>query len=200
MKDEGNHIFSVFDELIPREQKEHLLKQRGVCLWFTGLSGSGKTTVAKALEQLLHKKGVYSMLLDGDNVRAGLNNNLGFSIEDRQENIRRIAEVAKLFCNNGTVTIACFVSPTEALRNIAAGILGEDFHLIHVNTPLEVCEARDTKGLYAKARKGEIDNFTGISSPFDTPAQPFMSVSTEDITPQEVAENIYATINSRIQI
>lgn len=170
MKDEGRNIFSTFDEILPREEKEKLLKQKAKVIWMTGLSGSGKTTIAKYLERYLHDKGYLTQLLDGDNIRSGINNNLGFSDEDRQENIRRIAEVSKLFVNCGIITINCFVSPTKAIREMAQSIIGaDDFIEVFIDTPLEVCEARDVKGLYKKARAGAIKEFTGISAPFEAP-------------------------------
>jgi adenylylsulfate kinase len=180
-----NNIFPT-NNILNRVAKQKLLGQRGLCIWFTGLSGSGKTTIAIALEKELHLKGILTQILDGDNIRAGINNNLGFSEVDRLENIRRIAEVTKLFVNCGVVTICCFVSPTEEIRAIAKSIIGEDdFMEVFVNTPLAVCEQRDVKGLYAKARKGEIKDFTGISSPFEEPKNPAIVVKTNEKTVQE---------------
>jgi adenylylsulfate kinase len=174
------HIYPSYEQMVSRENKEWLLQQRARVVWFTGLSGSGKTTIAKEVEQQLHGRGFITMLLDGDNVRAGINKNLGFSAEDRTENIRRIAEVAKLFADSGIIVICCFVSPTIELRTLAAGIIGRaDFREVYVNTPLEECERRDTKGLYAKARKGEIPDFTGISAPYEPPLQPALEVDTQ---------------------
>lgn len=187
MKDEGRNIFSVFDEMLNREDKEKLLNQNAKVIWFTGLSGSGKTTIAKEVERILHQQGFVTQLLDGDNIRTGINNNLGFSEEDRSENIRRIAEVSKLFLNCGIITINCFVSPTNTIRNQARTIIGEDDYIeILVDTPLEVCEKRDTKGLYAKARAGEIKDFTGISAPFERPDKPDLVVKTES---QEISDS-----------
>lgn len=180
MKEEKGNIYTIFDEIISREEKEKTLKQKARVVWLTGLSGSGKTTLAKGLERKLHDGGYFTKLLDGDNVRAGINNNLGFGAEDRVENIRRISEVAKLFMDGGVITICCFVSPTNGLREMAKQIIGEeDFILVHVNTSLEECERRDVKGLYKRARKGEIPNFTGISAPFDEPINPQITISTE---------------------
>lgn len=168
-----------FNYLLPRKSKELFLHQSGKVLWLTGLSGSGKSTIAKGLEEVLHSKNFFSVVLDGDNVRTGINNNLGFSNDDRKENIRRIAEVAKLFCSNGVITICCFVSPTEEMRNLARNIIGKnDFVEIFVNTPIEECEKRDVKGLYAKARKGEIKDFTGINAPFEKPKNPDLEINT----------------------
>ena len=172
------HIFPDRDAMLSRESKEKLLHQNGHCLWFTGLSGSGKTTLARRLEDRLFMEGRITMLLDGDIIRNGLNNNLGFSEEDRTENIRRIAEVARLFVQSGIITLCSFVSPTIAIREMAAEIIGkEDFSLIYVDTALEVCETRDVKGLYQKARKGEIKSFTGIDAPYDVPVMPHLKVS-----------------------
>ncbi len=183
------------DKILQREEKELLLNQKGVCIWFTGLSGSGKTTIAIALEKELNKKGLLTQILDGDNIRAGINNNLNFSDEDRIENIRRIAEVAKLFVNCGVITICCFVSPTEKIRNLAKSIIGEqDFFEVFVNTPLEICEKRDVKGLYAKARKGEIKDFTGINAPFEAPLNPEI-VLTEKLGVDESVKKILDKIN-----
>ena len=181
MKYEGNNIFSVFDEILTKKDKELKLNQKAKVLWLTGLSGSGKTTIAKVVEKVLHEKGFLTQLLDGDNIRAGINNNLGFSDADRKENIRRIAEVSKLFLNCGVITINCFVSPTKEIREQARKIIGEDnFVEIFVDTPLSICESRDTKGLYAKARKGEIKDFTGISAPFEMPESAAIKIKTEN--------------------
>lgn len=179
------------DKILLRADKEKLLQQQGIALWFTGLSGSGKTTIAIALEQELNKRGLLTQILDGDNIRAGINNNLGFSEADRTENIRRIAEITKLFVNCGVITICCFVSPTEEIRKLAKTIIGtDDFVEVFVNTPLSTCEQRDVKGLYAKARKGEIKDFTGISSPFEAPKSPEIEVKTNELTVQESVKRI----------
>lgn len=173
------HIYPIFDKMMGRADKENLLKQRSTMIWFTGLSGSGKSTVAIALERELHRRGFLCRILDGDNIRSGINNNLGFSPADRMENIRRIAEVARLFIDSGIITIAAFISPDNRMREMAARIIGEDDFLeVFVNTPLAVCEQRDVKGLYAKARRGEIKEFTGISSPFEEPEYPALRLDT----------------------
>lgn len=172
-----NHIYTTFDKIKDRQAKEIYLKQRGKVIWMTGLSGSGKTTLASALEKRLFELNYFCQILDGDNVRSGINTNLRFTEEDRIENIRRIAEVSKLFMNCGIILICAFISPTNKMRNMAREIIGEeDFLEIFVDTPLEVCEQRDPKGLYKKARAGEIPNFTGISAPFEVPKDPFMVV------------------------
>lgn len=184
---------------VPRTRKEALLNQSGKVIWFTGLSGSGKSTLAASLEQHLNKQGFFTAVLDGDNVRAGINSNLGFSIEDRNENIRRIAEVAKLFASNGVLCICCFVSPLIEQRERAKAIIGSnDFIEVYVNTSLEECEKRDVKGLYAKARQGLIKDFTGISSPFQAPVQPDVEVTTEDCTIEENVQEILNYIKTSI--
>lgn len=180
---EQNNIYPIFDRMLSRQDKEQLLGQRGVMLWFTGLSGSGKSTVAIALERELQNRGLLCRILDGDNIRTGINANLGFSAEDRRENIRRVAEVSKLFVDTGIITIAAFVSPTEDLRQLAQSIIGaDDFKEIYISTPLEECERRDVKGLYARARRGEVKNFTGISAPFEAPQHPALSIDTSRVS------------------
>ena len=184
--DETKHIYPIFDRMLSRSDKEELLKQHSVMIWFTGLSGSGKSTIAIALERELQKRGLLCRILDGDNIRSGINNNLGFSAEDRIENIRRIAEIGKLFVDTGIITIAAFISPNNDIREMAANIIGkEDFMEIYVSTPIEECERRDVKGLYAKARKGEIKNFTGISAPFEAPEHPALSLDTSKLSLEE---------------
>ena len=180
------HIYPIFDRMLQRNDREKLLGQKGIMLWFTGLSGSGKSTLAIALEHELYNSGILCRILDGDNIRTGINNNLGFTETDRVENIRRIAEVAKLFVDCGVVTIAAFISPTEQIRQMAADIIGkDDFFEIYVNTPLEICEERDVKGLYKKARQGEIKNFTGISAPFEAPLNPAITIDTSACSLEE---------------
>ena len=186
-----NEIYPIFDQMLSRSDKEELLGQKGVMLWFTGLSGSGKSTVAKALERELQKRGLLCRILDGDNIRSGINKGLGFTAEDRRENIRRIAEVAKLFVDTGIITIAAFISPSNDLRRMASDIIGaEDFKEVYISTPLEVCEARDVKGLYAKARRGEIKNFTGISAPFEAPEHPALSIDTSKVSLEDSVKQI----------
>lgn len=186
MEKKATNIYPIFDRMMSRDDKEQLLKQRGMMLWFTGLSGSGKSTVAIALERELHSRGLLCRILDGDNIRSGINNNLGFSAEDRVENIRRIAEVGRLFVDTGIITIAAFISPNNQLREMAAEIIGkDDFVEVFVSTPLEECEKRDVKGLYAKARRGEIKNFTGISAPFEAPAHPDITLDTSKLPVEE---------------
>ena len=181
-----------------RADKEQLLNQRGLMVWFTGLSGSGKSTIAIALERELHRRGLLCRILDGDNIRSGINNNLGFSEEDRVENIRRIAEVGKLFVDTGIITLAAFISPNNALRQMAAEIIGkEDFIEVYVSTPIEVCEQRDVKGLYARARRGEIKDFTGVSAPFEAPEHPDLSLDTSVLTLEESVGKLIELILKR---
>lgn len=196
----SENIFPVFDKIITREQKEKKLNQHACVIWMTGLSGSGKTTIAVALEKTLFDKGYLTQILDGDNIRVGLNNNLGFSDEDRNENIRRIAEAAKLLLNSGVVVICCFVSPFNEQRAMAKKIIGEnDFVEVYVNTPIEVCEKRDVKGLYKKARAGEIKDFTGISSAFEAPVLPDIEINTTVTTAEAAVQIILDTIIKKIK-
>jgi adenylylsulfate kinase len=194
----NNHIYPEFDKIINRDIKEKVLKQKAKVLWFTGLSGSGKTTLATETEKALFKKGFFCQTLDGDNIRSGINKNLRFTTEDRLENIRRIAEVSKLFCNCGIIVICAFISPTDDIRQLAKDIIGEDDFLeIFVNTPLDVCEKRDPKGLYKKARAGQIPNFTGISSPFDNPKDPFLDI---DNTNPDISLNVNLILDNILPI
>jgi adenylylsulfate kinase len=193
------HIHPVQDRLLHRSAKEQLLGQRGAVMWMTGLSGSGKSTLAIALERRLHELGRYAVVLDGDNVRTGINNNLGFSDADRTENIRRIAEVAKLFAANGAVVICCFVSPTVAIREQARTIIGtDDFLEVFVDTPLEECERRDVKGLYAKARAGEVKDFTGISAPFEPPTAPALRIAAAGLSEEASTDALLNFILPRV--
>ncbi|EGJ72331.1 Adenylyl-sulfate kinase [Bacteroides coprosuis DSM 18011] len=195
-----NNIYPVFDKMLGRVDKEDLLKQKSVMVWFTGLSGSGKSTIAIALERELHRRGLLCRLLDGDNIRSGINNNLGFSAEDRKENIRRIAEVSKLFIDSGIITLAAFISPSNEMRKMAADIIGkDDFLEVFVSTPLAECERRDVKGLYAKAREGKIQNFTGISAPFEAPESPALSLDTSQLSIQESVQALLDLILPRVK-
>ncbi len=201
MEEKQNNIYPIFDRMMGREDKETLLKQRSVMVWFTGLSGSGKSTIAIALERELHQRGLLCRILDGDNIRSGINNNLGFSPADRVENIRRIAEVSKLFIDTGVITIAAFISPNNELREMASSIIGkENFLEIYVNTPIEECERRDVKGLYAKARKGEIKDFTGVSAPFEAPKHPALSLDTSVLSLEESVNRLLELILPKVKI
>ena len=181
MQSSNDNIYPIFNQIISKREKENRLKQNAKCIWLTGLSGSGKTTLALKLEKTLFEQGFLVQILDGDNIRTGISNNLDFSENDRLENIRRIAEVSKLFVNCGIITINCFVSPSNKIRSQAKKIIGdENFIGIYINADLSTCEKRDTKGLYKKARKGEIKNFTGISSIFEKPDKTFIEINTNN--------------------
>src|SRR6202045_1304525 len=175
---------------VNREERSSLLKQKGCTIWFTGLSGSGKSTIAYTLEHALVQRGHLAYVLDGDNIRHGLNKNLGFSAADREENIRRIGEVAKLFADCGVIGMTSFISPyrkdrdTVRALHVAASL---PFVEIHVNTPIETCEKRDPKGLYKKARAGELKNFTGIDDPYEPPLKPEMTIDATGTSPQDAA-------------
>lgn len=185
------------ESVVNREQRQALLGQTGVLLWFTGLSGSGKSTVANAVARKLHEQGRLTYLLDGDNVRYGLNKDLGFSIADRQENLRRIGEVAKLMVDAGLITLASFISPLAEDRQKVRHLLGEDFIEIYVDCALSVCEQRDPKNLYKKARAGEIPEFTGISSPYEPPTRSEIQLHTDEQTIEEAADQVLGYLIQR---
>lgn len=177
---------------ISKNQREELLNQKGIVIWFTGLSGAGKSTIASFLEEVLRKRGKLTYLLDGDNLRHGLNNDLSFSYEDRKENVRRVSEVCKLFQDAGIITLASFISPLKEDRYMARNIIGRNFVEIFVKCPIEVCEKRDPKGLYKKARNGEIKNFTGIDSEYEEPDNPEIVIDTsKDSIMKSISEIIY---------
>jgi len=189
----AEHIYPVFDQILTREDRQRFLRQRSKVIWLTGLSGSGKTTIAKGLERDLYDRGFLSQVLDGDNIRSGINSNLGFSEADRMENIRRIAEVSKLLINTGIITINSFISPTREIRHLARHIIGqENFVEVFINAPLEVCEQRDVKGLYRRAREGTLKNFTGIDSPFEIPENPDLVIDTSAMTIEACREMVLA--------
>jgi len=195
----GN-IIPVLDQLIQRQEKERFLAQRSKVIWLTGLPCSGKTTLAIALEHDLFRRGFLCQLLDGDTVRAGINNNLRFSSEDRTENIRRIAEVSKLFVGNGIITINAFVSPTNELRDMARNIIGaEDYIEIFLNPSVEVCEKRDVKGMYHKARMGEITDFTGVNAPFEASLHADLELRTDTLSVNECLAEILEVIIPKIE-
>lgn len=194
-----DNIHPVFERMLQRSEREQRLGQRAKVLWLTGLSGSGKSTIAIGLERALFAAGFFPQLLDGDNIRSGINNNLGFSLEDRAENIRRIAEVAKLYAHSGIVVLCSFISPTQEMRRLAASIIGADFLEIFVDTPLEICEARDVKGLYAKARRGEIKDFTGIDSPYEAPEDPFLRLTTANKSVEACVQQAFAAVKTVIE-
>ena len=193
-------IYPTTDQLLPRSAKEERLGQRGRVFWLYGLSGSGKTTIAASFERLLHEEGFFGITLDGDTVRSGLNKDLGFGDEDRMENIRRIAEAAKLFVGNGIVTIVSFITPRERFRRMAREIVGEDdFFEIYLKASYATCEKRDVKGLYAKANAGKIRDFTGQQSPFEEPKNPWLMLDTESSTPQESLEQLWAQAEAHLR-
>ncbi len=193
------NIYPIHHRLLSRAEREARLGQRSFVLWMTGLSGSGKSTLAAALERRLFEEGYLAQVLDGDNLRSGLNANLGFSEEDRRENIRRIAEVAKLFLNSGLITICSFISPLRSMRQMARQIIGDkDFLELFVQAPVEVCEERDVKGLYAKARKGEIRQFTGVDAPYEEPQNPFCTLDTTRLSVEESVEVLLQRLKDRL--
>jgi len=194
------NIHPIFDNILGRKEKEDILNQNAVVIWMTGLSGSGKSTIARGLESKLHRQGILTKLLDGDNLRTGLNKNLGFSEDDRIENIRRVAETAKLFLDNGTVVICSFVSPTIIIRDMAAEIIGRnDFLEVMVEASFDECAKRDVKGLYKKALSGEIKNFTGLDAPFELPEEPYLNIDTEKLSIDESIELLYQVVINRIK-
>ena len=184
---------------VSKEDRERQNGHKGHILWFTGLSGSGKSTVASAVERELHQRGIRTYILDGDNVRTGLNSDLDFSAASREENIRRIAHVSGLMKDAGLVVLSAFVSPYQKDRDYVREVAGDDFSEVFVSTPLEVCEQRDVKGLYAKARAGEISNFTGISAPFEAPTNPELDVPTHTMSIEEAAMMVVDYIVTRIK-
>lgn len=187
------------DYTVNKEDRAVLNRHKPCLIWFTGLSGSGKSTIANLLEKELYKQGIHTYSLDGDNLRRGLNKDLMFSKEDRIENLRRTAEVGKLFVDAGLVVLAAFISPYNKIREDIKAIVGSDYYIeVFVNTPLEVCEKRDVKGLYTKARAGEIKNFTGISSPFEIPVNPTIEIQTVYESPQEAVAKILAVLRSKL--
>lgn len=186
---------------ICRDDRQQLKGHRSMVVWFTGLSGSGKSTVANLVEKALFEKGIHTYSLDGDNVRSGINKGLTFSKEDRRENLRRIAELTKLFTDSGTVVIASFISPLKADREFLREIIGEDdFVEVFVNTSLEECERRDVKGLYAKARAGEIQNFTGIDAPYEAPDRPDIEIQTEKEELEASVARVLEYLQAKLEI
>jgi adenylylsulfate kinase len=189
----ADNIHPIFDRLLQRKDREFRLQQNSKVIWLTGLSGSGKSTIAQHLERRLYNEGFFAQVLDGDNIRSGINSNLGFSPEDRTENIRRIAEIAKLYLNSGIITLNSFISPTVEIRQQAREIIGaDDFIEVYINAPIEVCEERDVKGLYKKARAGEIRGFTGIDAPYEAPENPDIEIRTDE---RSLSESIHQLFN-----
>jgi len=194
------NIFPIKHTLLQQSDKERLNGHKGIVLWMFGLSGSGKTTIARALENELYSRGIHTKLLDGDNLREGITNNLTFSLEDRIENIRRAAEVSKLFMENGNVVICSLVSPTKEIRKQAQKIIGKDFKEVFVNAPFNVCAERDVKGLYKKALAGEIKNFTGLDSPFEESENPFVELKTDNKDLETCKNELVELVLKEIQL
>lgn len=189
------NIHPVFDSVVPRHEKEARLRQTARVIWLYGLSGAGKSTLACALERRLQTDGFTTHLLDGDNLRTGLNRDLGFSDQDRTENIRRVAEVSRLFVQAGVVVIGAFITPTRALRDLARSVIGPpDFTEVYVEATLETCRRRDPKGLYGRAEEGHVPQFTGRDSPFEAPKQPDLVVNTDLLTVADAVERIYVHV------
>ncbi len=194
-----SNLYPTHDKIVSRAAKESLLRQRGQVLWFYGLSGSGKSTIAQALDRKLHEDGRLTKALDGDNVRGGLNSNLGFSDEDRAENIRRVAEAAKLFVEAGVIVLASFITPTAELRQQAEKIIGQDdLTLVYTKASFEACQQRDPKGLYAKVAAGQVKQFTGKDSGFEEPSidSPDVIIDTEAMDLDRCVEMAHALIRS----
>lgn len=187
MSEVTHNIHPEFSRQLAREDKEKLLGQKGAVVWLYGMSGSGKSTIANAAEKVLHQQGRMTTILDGDNLRTGLNQHLGFSDDDRRENIRRVAHVAKIFAQQGIVTLVSVITPRQELRDLARDIIGSDYYEVFVKASYDLCEKRDVKGLYAKAATGEIENFTGKDSQFEEPSKPDLIIETEG---QEVADSV----------
>jgi len=198
MSSTSENIHPEFARQLSRDDKETLLKQKGLVVWLVGLSGSGKSTIANALERRLHDEGKFVTMLDGDNLRSGINSGLGFTDDDREENIRRASEIAKLFLNNGAITLVSLITPKEQFRQMAKSIIGEDLVECYVNATFETCQQRDVKGLYAKQKEGKIANFTGKTSSFETPSNPSITLDTESHSLEECVETLYQHINDRI--
>jgi adenylylsulfate kinase len=195
----ADNIFPHFDQMISREFRENKLGQRSKVIWLTGLSGSGKSTIGLALEKRLFQENFVAQLLDGDNIRSGINKNLGFSEEDRRENIRRIAEIAKLYLSSGIITINSFISPTAETRKIAKEIVGDaDFLEIYINAPMATCESRDVKGLYKKARAGEIQGFTGVNQAYEEPENPALELRTDLLSVDEAVDILFTFLKKHI--
>jgi adenylylsulfate kinase len=195
------HIHPEFHRFLNRNDKETLLKQRGLVVWMCGLSGSGKSTIANAAERVLHQQGRMTTILDGDNLRTGLNANLTFTDDDRLENIRRFAEVAKLFVANGIITFVSAITPRGELRDLARGIVGEqDLFEVYIKASYQACEQRDVKGLYAKAARGEIAHFTGKDGTFEPPSNPDLTLDTESTTIEDATFELLEAIRNRIEL
>jgi adenylylsulfate kinase len=191
------HIHPEFHRFLSRQNKEKILGQRGLVVWLCGLSGSGKSTIANAAERVLHQQGRFTTILDGDNLRTGLNSNLGFTDQDRLENIRRVAEVAKIFVSQGIITFVSAITPRGELRDLARGLLGGDLFEVYVKASYEACEKRDVKGLYAKAAKGEVAHFTGRDSSFEEPQNPDLVLDTERLSIEDAVSEVLEFLRAK---
>lgn len=192
------NIHPEFHRFLHRQDKENLLGQRGIVVWLYGLSGSGKSTIANAAERVLHQQGRFTTILDGDNLRTGLNSNLGFTDEERLENVRRISEVARIFVSQGIITFVSAITPRGELRDLARGILGGDLVEVYVKASYAACEQRDVKGLYAKAARGEIAHFTGKDGSFEPPSHPDLTLDTERTSIEDAAIELLEVIRPKI--
>ena len=199
MSEVSNNIHPEFSRQLARENKEKLLGQRGLVIWLYGMSGSGKSTIANAAEKVLHHQGRMTTILDGDNLRTGLNKHLGFSDDDRRENIRRAANVAKILADQGILVLVSVITPRQELRDLARDIIGDDYHEVYVKASYELCEKRDVKGLYAKAAVGEIENFTGKDSAFEEPMAPDLLIDTEGQSVEDSVFTLLESIRERIK-
>ncbi len=198
MDNPSTNIHPEFSRQLQRSDKEALLQQKGTVVWLIGMSGSGKSTIANAMERRLHAEGKFVTLLDGDNLRSGINAGLGFSDEDREENIRRASEIAKLFLNNGAIVLVSLITPQERFREIVRNIVGEDYTECYVHASFETCQQRDVKGLYAKQREGKIEHFTGTTSNFEVPQHADLVLDTESSTLETCVDQLYQHITPKI--
>ncbi len=187
------NLFTL-DETINKENREQLINQKGCVIWLSGLSGAGKSTIAILTQKHLHNQGKLVYLLDGDNIRLGINSDLGFTINDRTENIRRVAHIAKLMADAGMIVLVSFITPTKKIREVASDIIGEDFHLVYMKASLKTCKKRDPKGLYKKVDKGEITLFTGITSPYEMPLHPTLILDSEQFSKEECSNQLTSYI------
>ena len=193
-----DNIHPEFDHQLPRESKEKLLSQRGIVVWLYGMSGSGKSTIANAVEKVLHEQGRMTTILDGDNLRSGINKNLGFSDDDRRENIRRVSHMARVFAEQGIITFVSVITPRHELRDLARDTIGDDYFEVFVKASYEACEQRDVKGLYAKAASGELKNLTGKDSAFEEPQSPDLLIETEGQSIENSVFILLEAIRSKI--
>lgn len=196
----SHHIHPEFDRQLSRESKEKLLGQKGLVVWLYGMSGSGKSTIANAAERVLHKQGRMTTILDGDNLRSGINKNLGFSDDDRRENIRRAAHMARVFAQQGIITFVSVITPRQELRDLARDVIGDDYFEVYIKASYELCEQRDVKGLYAKAASGEIKNFTGKDSAFDEPSAPDLIIDTSEQSVEDSVSLLLEAVRTHIFI